>query len=90
MAEQFDAIFKRRNSNRKQASLMMETQLKKLPTKNEDQFDLLGGISDESSEDTHHKYYNTLEDTEHSYQIIRRFRINYYIQNLLKQTSVCF
>jgi DNA polymerase-1 len=29
------------------------------------------GVSDESSEENHHKYYKTLQDTEHSYQIIQ-------------------
>jgi DNA polymerase-1 len=44
----------------------------KSPNKSEDQFDLFGsGVSDESSEENHHKYYKTLQDTEHSYQIIQ-------------------
>jgi hypothetical protein len=59
--------------------------------KSEDQFDLFGsGVSDESSE-SHHKYYKTLQDTEHSYQIIQGdLGLKLLLQNLSKQSSVCF
>jgi DNA polymerase-1 len=92
MAEQFDAIFKKGGTATASKPADDANSTKKTPQKNEDQFDLFGsGISDESSEDTHHKYYNTLEDTEHSYQIIQGdLGLKLLLQNLLKQTSVCF
>ena len=92
MAEQFDAIFKKGGTATASKPADDGNSTKKTPQKNEDQFDLFGsGISDESSEDTHHKYYNTLEDTEHSYQIIQGdLGLKLLLQNLLKQTSVCF
>ena len=92
MAEQFDAIFKKGGTATASKPADDGNSTKKTTQKNEDQFDLFGsGISDESSEDTHHKYYNTLEDTEHSYQIIQGdLGLELLLQNLLKQTSVCF
>jgi DNA polymerase-1 len=48
--------------------VMMEIN-QKTPTKKTKISLIFWSISDESSEDTHHKYYNTLEDNEHSYQI---------------------
>jgi DNA polymerase-1 len=48
------------------------------------------GVSDESSEENHHKYYKTLQDTEHSYQIIQGdLGLKLLLQNLSKQSS-CF
>jgi DNA polymerase-1 len=48
------------------------------------------GVSDESSEENH-KYYKTLQDTEHSYQIIQGdLGLKLLLQNLSKQSSVCF
>jgi DNA polymerase-1 len=38
-----------------------------------------------------HKYYKTLQDTEHSYQIIQGdLGLKLLLQNLSKQSSVCF
>ena len=92
MAEQFDSIFKRGGTATASKPADDANSSKKSQQKSEDQFDLFGsGISDESSEETHHKYYNTLEDTEHSYQIIQGdLGLKLLLQNLLKQTSVCF
>lgn len=92
MAEQFDAIFKKGGTATASKPADDANSTKKTPQKNEDQFDLFGsGISDESSEETHHKYYNTLIDTQHSYQIIQGdLGLKLLLQNLLKQTSVCF
>ncbi|GGA79061.1 DNA polymerase I [Flavobacterium palustre] len=94
MAEQFDAIFK----NPSQASQNVETPIneaklyKKPSPKNEDQFDLFGSaIADEETTSGHHQFYNTLENTSHSYQIIQGdLGVRLLLQNLLKQTAVCF
>ena len=92
MAEQFDSIFKKGGTATANKASDDSDSPKKAQQKSEEQFDLFGsGISDESSEETHHKYYNTLEDTEHSYQIIQGdLGLKLLLQNLLKQTSVCF
>jgi DNA polymerase-1 len=68
MAEQFDSIFKKRRYHNQSKSNDDETH-PKVQQKSEDQFDLLE-VEDESSEENH-KYYKTLQDTEHSYQIIQ-------------------
>lgn len=92
MAEQFDAIFKKGGTATTAASANDNNSPKKAQQKNDDQFDLFGSAStDESAEDTHHKYYNTLEDTQHSYQIIQGdLGLKLLLQNLSKQTAVCF
>jgi DNA polymerase-1 len=92
MAEQFDSIFKKGGTTTASKPSDDLDSTKKAQQKSEEQFDLFGsGISDESSEETHNKYYNTLEDTEHSYQIIQGdLGLKLLLQNLLKQTSVCF
>jgi len=92
MAEQFDAIFKKGGTATSSTPAEDNNSPKKAQQKNDDQFDLFGSaIADESSEDTHLKYYSTLEDTEHSYQIIQGdLGLKLLLQNLLKQTSVCF
>ncbi|NGY36309.1 DNA polymerase I [Flavobacterium sp. XN-5] len=92
MAEQFDAIFKKGGTATSSTAAEDSNSPKKVQQKNDDQFDLFGSaIADESSEDTHLKYYSTLEDTEHSYQIIQGdLGLKLLLQNLLKQTSVCF
>ncbi|WP_367772216.1 DNA polymerase I [Flavobacterium sp. WC2421] len=92
MAEQFDAIFKKGDTIATSNPADEAKLYKKPQPKNEDQFDLFGStIANETSEETHHQYYNTLENTEHSYQIIQGdLGCKLLLQNLLKQTSVCF
>ena len=93
MAEQFDAIFKKGGSATSTSNPVDETKLYKKPQpKNEEQFDLFGSaIQDDSSEETRHQYYNSLENTEHSYQIIQGdLGLKLLLQNLQKQPSVCF
>ncbi|MGZ9734428.1 DNA polymerase I [Flavobacterium sp. GNP002] len=93
MAEQFDAIFKKGGSTTDNSNPVDETKLYKKPQpKNEEQFDLFGSaIQDDSSEETRHQYYNSLENTEHSYQIIQGdLGLRLLLQNLQKQSSVCF
>ena len=56
---------------------------------NEDQFDLFGFSDDDSNEPK--SFYATLDTTEHFYQIIQGdLPVKLLLQNLLKQTSVCF
>ena len=92
MAEQFDAIF-RKGGTSTQVNPVDEAKLYKKPQpKNEDQFDLFGStLHDETSDETRHQYYNTLENTTHFYQIIQgELGLKLLLQNLEKQTSVCF
>ncbi len=88
MAEQFDAIFKKGET----APVVDEAKLYKKPQpKTEEQFDLFGSAIDEGSYEIRHQYYNTLENTTHSYQIIQGdLGIKLLLQNLQNQTSVCF
>lgn len=92
MAEQFDNLFKAGGGN-ELANKGDEAKLYKKPQpKNEDQFDLFGGgaTTDESSEERT-SFYNTLENTPHSYQAVEGdLGIKLLLQNLQKQTSVCF
>jgi DNA polymerase-1 len=92
MAEQFDAIF-RKGGTSTQMNPVDEAKLYKKPQpKNEEQFDLFGStLHDETSDETRHQYYNTLENTTHFYQIIQgELGLKLLLQNLENQTSVCF
>jgi DNA polymerase-1 len=88
MAEQFDAIFRKGETT----LVIDEAKLyKKPPPKSEEQFDLFGSAIDEGSEETRHQYYSSLENTEHSYQIIQGdLGVKLLLQNLQNQTAVCF
>ena len=88
MAEQFDTIFRKGET----APVVDEAKLYKKPQpKTEEQFDLFGSAIDEGADETRHQYYNTLENTTHSYQIIQGdLGIKLLLQNLQNQTSVCF
>jgi DNA polymerase-1 len=88
MTDQFDAIFKKGETT----PVVDDSKLYKKPQpKTEEQFDLFGSAIDEGSEETRHQYYNTLENTTHSYQIIQGdLGIKLLLQNLQNQTSVCF
>ncbi len=92
MAEQFDAIFKKGGTATATATVDEAKLYKKPQPKNEEQFDLFGSaIDDETSEETRHQYYSSLENTEHSYQIIQGdLGMKLLMQNLLNQPSVCF
>lgn len=92
MAEQFDAIFKKTDNTTPKNTAEEAKLYKKPQPKNEEQFDLFGSaIADESSDQIHHQYYNTLENTPHSYQIIQGdLGLKLLLQNLQKQISVCF
>lgn len=93
MAEQFDAMFNKGGIATSGNNPIDETNLYKKPQlKNEEQFDLFGSaIQDDSSEETRHQYYSSLANTEHSYQTIQGdLGLKLLLQNLQKQTSVCF
>jgi len=92
MAEQFDAIFKKGGSTTAAKPVDDAKLYKKQQPKNEDQFDLFGSAtSEETAQERHHQFYATLENTEHSYQIIQGdLGIKLLLQNLQNQTSVCF
>jgi DNA polymerase-1 len=93
MAEQFDTIFRPGTKDMHQNPTIDESKLYKKPQpKNEEQFDLFGStITDETSEETRHQYYNSLENTTHFYQSIQGdLSVKLLLQNLMNQTSVCF
>jgi len=92
MAEQFDALFKKGGAP-SQLNQVDEAKLYKKPQlKNEEQFDLFGSTQqDETTNETRHQYYNTLENTTHFYQTIQgELGLKLLLQNLQNQTSVCF
>ncbi|MEZ0005327.1 DNA polymerase-1 [Flavobacterium sp. 28YEA47A] len=91
MAEQFDAIF-RPGSALPAANTQSEAKLYKKPqAKNEDQFDLFATATDETTGEVKTSFYKTLKDTEHFYQLVEGdMAIKFLLQNLLKQSSVCF
>ena len=92
MAEQFDAIFKKGGTATTNTAAEEAKLYKKPQSKKEEQFDLFASaIPNETSDETRHQYYNTLENTEHSYQIIQGdLGVKLLLQNLIKQESVCF
>ena len=93
MAEQFDAIFKKGGSATNATNPTDDAKLyKKIQPKNEDQFDLFGSASaDDSSDEVRQQFYNTLENTAHSYQIIQGdLGLRLLLQNLQNQAAVCF
>ena len=92
MAEQFDAIFKKGGATPITSSVEEAKLYKKPQPRNEDQFDLFGSaIPEDTSEETRHQYYHSLENTEHFYQIIQGdLGVKLLLQNLQNQTSVCF
>ena len=92
MAEQFDAIFKKGGAPSPLNHVDEAKLYKKPQPKNEEQFDLFGSTNhDETSDETRHQYYSSLENTEHFYQTIQgELAVKLLLQNLQNQTSVCF
>jgi DNA polymerase-1 len=102
MAEQFDAIFRPPTPSEGGGARMSSEQeaklYKKPQPKNEEQFDLFGSTNEAAPSlweggdgNTHHQFYKTLENTEHSYQIIQgELGLKLLLQNLQNQKSVCF
>ena len=92
MAEQFDAIFKKGGAPSPLNHVDEAKLYKKPQPKNEEQFDLFGSTNhDETSDETRHQYYSSLDNTEHFYQTIPgELAVKLLLQNLQNQTSVCF
>jgi DNA polymerase-1 len=92
MAEQFDAIFKKDGTTTTNTAAEEAKLYKNIQPKKEEQFDLFASaIPNNDSDEPRQQYYNTLENTEHSYQIIQGdLGVKLLLQNLLKQESVCF
>jgi len=92
MAEQFDAIFKKGGAPSPLNHVDEAKLYKKPQPKNDEQFDLFGSTNhDETSDETRHQYYSSLDNTEHFYQTIQgELAVKLLLQNLQNQTSVCF
>ena len=97
MQEQFDKLFKdgsdfdEINTNGNHSAGETPKAAKKAAPKNEEQFDLFGFTDEDTSKTTEQSYYATLENTEHFYQNIQGdLALKLLLQNLEKQTSVCF
>ena len=66
---------------------------KKAPVRktNEEQFDLFGFVEESDLEGKSSSFYASLENTEHFYQTVQGdMAIKLLLQNLMRQTSVCF
>ncbi len=90
MQEQFDRLF---SKNTDATSENVEVLRKPVAKKsNEDQMDLFGFSDDDNaSENTTNSFYATLDTSEHFYQIVQGdLATKLLLQNLEKQTSVCF
>lgn len=94
MAEQFDNLFKADGSGLTATAATPDPKLYKKPQpKNEDQFDLFGSATtdEENPEAQRTSFYSNLENTPHSYQIVQGdLGLKLLLQNLQKQTAVCF
>ena len=91
MKAQFDKLY---NPNADDENVNPEIPtIKKTPAKktNEEQFDLFGFADEANDEAKTHLHYNTLENTEHFYQIVQGdLPVRLLLQNLMNQSSVCF
>ena len=86
----FDKLY---NPNAVEENIETTTNVKKAPVKktNDEQFDLFGFSDGEDLTESVNSNYATLENTEHSYQIIQGdLGVKLLLQNLMNQTSVCF
>lgn len=97
MQEQFDKLFRdgsdydEINTNGNGATEEVPKPAKKAAPKNEEQFDLFGFTDEDNSTASENSFYATLENTEHFYQIIQGdLALKLLLQNLEKQTTVCF
>lgn len=90
MKAQFDKLY---NSPLVNEGEIEQEKTKKVVSKktNEDQFDLFGFSDEDQTESNANTFYNSLENTAHSYQIIQGdLGLKLLLQNLLNQKSVCF
>jgi len=93
MKAQFDKLFGSGNEydSITDTNSPTEKTVRKSPPKNENQFDLFGFSDENTTEEVHNSFYATLETTEHFYQIVQGdLATKLLLQNLEKQSSVCF
>ena len=93
MQAQFDKIFNAPVTEVVKSDDTTDPRLyKKNPVKNVEQFDMFATVTDdENTAETRTSFYDTLENTTHSYQIIQGdLGIKLLLKNLQNQTSVCF
>ncbi|MEM8520576.1 DNA polymerase I [Flavobacterium sp. PL12] len=93
MQAQFDKIFNAPVTEAVKNDDATDPRLyKKNPVKNVEQFDMFATVTDdENATETRTSFYDTLENTTHSYQIIQGdLGIKLLLNNLQNQTSVCF
>ena len=93
MKAQFDKLFGSGNEydTITDTNSPTEKTVRKSPPKNENQFDLFGFSDENTTEEVHNSFYATLETTEHFYQIVQGdLATKLLLQNLEKQSSVCF
>ena len=93
MQAQFDKIFNAPVTEAVKSDDTTDPRLyKKNPVKNVEQFDMFAtATDDENATETRTSFYDTLENTTHSYQIIQGdLGIKLLLKNLQNQTSVCF
>ncbi|CAM3970794.1 DNA polymerase I [Flavobacterium weaverense] len=93
MQAQFDKIFNAPVTEVVKSDDTTDPRLyKKNPVKNVEQFDMFAtATDDENTTETRTSFYDTLENTTHSYQIIQGdLGIKLLLKNLQNQTSVCF
>ncbi|QEE49166.1 DNA polymerase I [Flavobacterium alkalisoli] len=92
MAEQFHKLFADGEEYSEVAS-NTTAPTKKVAKGNDSQFSLFGGGEEDSEGDTAttSSFYNTLENTNHFYQVIEgSLPVSLLIRDMLKQPSICF
>ncbi|WP_417350850.1 DNA polymerase I [Flavobacterium alkalisoli] len=92
MAEQFHKLFADGEEYSEVAS-NTTAPTKKVAKGNDSQFSLFGGGEEDSEGDTAttNSFYNTLENTNHFYQVIEgSLPVSLLIRDMLKQPSICF
>lgn len=93
MKAQFDKLFGANGNSNEEDTPLNQSGAKKSPVKKtaENQMDLFGFSDESTEENSTNSYYNTLENTEHFYQIVQGdLALKLLLQNLQKQTAVCF
>jgi DNA polymerase-1 len=91
--KEYDEINTNDNGNGNDKNHPEASGQKKLVAKksNEEQFDLFGFSDGDTDEVRTNSFYATLETTEHFYQSVQGdLPVKLLLQNLMKQTSVCF
>jgi DNA polymerase-1 len=91
MKAQFDKLYNGNENSNNNDNFQTEPKKQIVKKSNEEQYDLFGFSDGEDATETTTSYYATLENTEHFYQNVQGdLPTKMFVQNLLKQTSVCF